>query len=86
MFRRWGNSPQAIGSMGMEVRYQVTGMDCSSCAIKIEDAVTQLPGVSAVEVNYKTQVLQVSLENDGGRAAVEEAVRSLGYSVEPATN
>jgi Cd2+/Zn2+-exporting ATPase len=65
-----------------ESRYQVTGMDCASCATKIDTAVRRLPGVSEVAVSVATGSLKVwhGEEFDGGR--VVRHVRSLGYGAE----
>ena len=32
-------------------------MDCSACAIKVENAPKRLPGVSDVNLNYRTDTL-----------------------------
>lgn len=66
----------------VSLRYLVEGMDCTSCALKIEDAVEQLGGAEDIQVNYKTQVLEFRLdEATTPRSAVEEQIRKLGYSV-----
>ena len=46
-------SPPAIGPQAL--RYKVKGMDCPTCAGKIETAVSRLPGVTDVRVNYSSQ-------------------------------
>ena len=42
--------------------WTVTGMDCGSCATKIKDAVTRLPGVSGVEVGIMSERLRLTLD------------------------
>ena len=65
------------------LRYLVEGMDCSGCALKIEDAVEQL-GAEDIQANYRTQVLELRLdEATTARTAVEEKIRGLGYGVAP---
>ena len=69
---------------GVELRYRVEGMDCTSCALKIEGAVEKLGGADEIEVNYKTQVLGLRLdETVTPRATVEDHIRQLGYGVTP---
>jgi Cd2+/Zn2+-exporting ATPase len=64
------------------LRYRVKGMDCPSCAAKIETAVTRLPGVGDVRVNYTAQVLDLVLDEGATpRAALEERIAGLGYGV-----
>ena len=42
--------------------WTVTGMDCGSCATKIKDAVTRLPGASGVEVGIMAERLRSALD------------------------
>ena len=66
------------------LRYRVKGMDCPSCAAKIETAVTRLPGAADVRVNYTSQVLDLSLDEDAtSRADLEGRITGLGYGVAP---
>ena len=64
--------------------WTVSGMDCGSCAGKIRNAVTRLPGVSGVEVGIMSERLRLTLdENKTGREQVEKTVRALGYGIKP---
>ncbi|MCO6416126.1 cadmium-translocating P-type ATPase [Siccirubricoccus sp. KC 17139] len=66
------------------LRYRVDGMDCPSCAAKIETAVGRVPGAEDIRVNYGTQILAFRLDEAATpRTAVEEQVRKLGYGVAP---
>jgi len=64
------------------VRFQVEGMDCPSCAAKIEQAVGQVPGVGGSRVNYSTGVLLVDATAAVDPAAVIRATAAVGH---PAT-
>jgi Cd2+/Zn2+-exporting ATPase len=60
--------------------WQVTGMDCASCAAKLEKAVARLPGVSDVRVSLMAERLSAVLEAGGSSAAqVEERIAALGF-------
>jgi hypothetical protein len=37
---------------GQTLNMRVEGMDCGACALKIENALKRLPGVSDINVNY----------------------------------
>ncbi|KGJ02491.1 ATPase [Paracoccus halophilus] len=64
--------------------WTVSGMDCGSCAGKIRNAVTRLPGVTGVEVGIMSERLRLTLdENKTGREQVEKTVRALGYGIKP---
>ncbi|MBI0539683.1 heavy-metal-associated domain-containing protein [Roseomonas sp. KE2513] len=78
------NRESTTSGTQVDLRYLVHGMDCTSCALKIEDAVEQLGGAEDIQVNYKTQVLELRLdEATTPRAAVEEKIQGLGYRVAP---
>lgn len=65
--------------------WQVTGMDCASCASKIRSAVERLPGVSDVRLSVMSETLSLSLASGGATAAeVERRVAGLGYALAPA--
>ncbi len=67
---------------GAVLRYRVEGMDCPSCAGKVETAVGRVEGARNVRVNFQTQVLAFRLDEAATpRAAVEARVRGLGYGV-----
>ncbi len=62
------------------LRYFVDGMDCASCARKIEDMVTRLPGAAAPKVNFTSQILTLELdESRTPRTKLESNIRTLGY-------
>jgi len=65
------------------IRYRVTGMDCPSCAQKIEGAVRALPGVQDVRVSIASSLMTLSLEEGPARTeAVERTVEGLGYRLQ----
>lgn len=65
-------------------RYRVAGMDCASCATKIETAVRRVRGISDVSVSVLAGTLTVQHEPDSDLGALEERVASLGYKISPA--
>jgi copper chaperone CopZ len=62
----------------------VTGMRCSSCIRRIDQALRALQGVGAVEVRLREQQVQVA--HDPARASVAAlvaALREQGYEAAP---
>ena len=47
-----------------KVRFRVEGMDCASCATKIETALRRVPGVTEVAVSVAGGTVTVSRDND----------------------
>lgn len=63
--------------------FMLEGMHCTSCALAIEQAVKQLPGVEDVVVNVTTEKLSVTyLAARLTSAEIIQAVRDAGYKAE----
>ncbi|WP_227736949.1 zinc/cadmium/mercury/lead-transporting ATPase [Yersinia proxima] len=60
--------------------WQVKGMDCPSCARKIENAVSNLVGIENVKVLFATEKLVVDARSDI-RPQVHQAVIQAGFSL-----
>jgi Cd2+/Zn2+-exporting ATPase len=60
-------------------RYKVGGMDCASCATKIDTAVRRMPGVEDVSVSVAAGTMTVSHNDSVDLGAVEKRVSGLGY-------
>nr|WP_319931742.1 zinc/cadmium/mercury/lead-transporting ATPase [Xenorhabdus sp. 12] len=58
----------------------IEGMDCPSCAGKIENAVKKLPEAKQVKVLFTTEKLVVDSDSDI-RASVEQAVKQAGFEI-----
>ncbi|MGI4952635.1 MAG: cation transporter, partial [Janthinobacterium lividum] len=64
------------------LRYRVGGMDCPSCAGKIETALRRLGGADGIRLNYHSQTLALRLDEAATpRETLEARIRSLGYEV-----
>ena len=64
----------------LSYRTRVEGMDCASCALKIETALGKVAGVSNIRVNYQTCILALDL--DAGKTSkdnIEDRLKRLGY-------
>lgn len=61
--------------------YRISGMDCSSCVKKIEDAARTVQGVHTVEASLATQMLRVTTSDLSNLSRVEAAVTSVGYKL-----
>lgn len=70
-------------SAAASIRYHVTGMDCSSCAAKVEGAARKVEGVADVKVSIASQIMALDVDDPRARLpAVEQAVTSLGYQLD----
>lgn len=63
--------------------YQITGMDCPSCAEKIQSAVAKLPGVEEARVSIASSKMLLKVDDVALRTPeVEAAVKGLGYQLD----
>jgi len=60
--------------------WKVTGMDCPSCAKKIENAVTGIPGVENARVLFATEKLVVDAQSDVS-LRIQDAVQQAGFNL-----
>ncbi|MDK2965765.1 heavy metal translocating P-type ATPase [Lacrimispora sp.] len=65
----------------MKKEYTLKGMDCASCATKIESVVKKLDGVSDASVNFVTSTLKVEVP-DEKQAALQQVGKAIS-KVEP---
>ena len=60
--------------------YQVTGMSCGHCETAVREDVSEVPGVTAVEVSAASGRLTVTTSGQVDDEAVLAAVDEAGYT------
>ncbi|MDR6188818.1 Cd2+/Zn2+-exporting ATPase [Agrobacterium pusense] len=74
------DTPQTAIENNNALTFSVGGMDCGSCAAKIETALSRLPGVVDVKVSVARERLNLSLaENKTPVEKIEDTLRKLGF-------
>ncbi|MBA8903497.1 MULTISPECIES: heavy metal translocating P-type ATPase [unclassified Phyllobacterium] len=68
-----------------QTRFRVEGMDCASCAAKIDTAVRRLPGVSDISVSVTAGTMTVKHDETADLTVLQKKVGGLGYKVSPLT-
>ena len=66
----------------MKNRFNLTDLDCASCAAKMEQAIKKLPGVRDASVSFLTQKLTLDADDARFDAIVQEVVK-VCKKVEP---
>ena len=66
----------------MKKRFNLTDLDCASCAAKMEQAIKKLPGVRDASVSFLTQKLTLDADDARIDAIVQEVVK-VCKKVEP---
>ena len=69
-----------------QTRYRIEGMDCASCASKIDTAVRRIDGVSDVAVSVTAGTMMVQHNAKSDLTALQKKVTGLGYSIAPLTS
>lgn len=69
----------------LKTRFRIEGMDCPSCAAKIETATRRMDGVAAVTVSVASTSMIVEHSPQTDLAVLMKQVTGLGYGVFPAT-
>jgi copper chaperone CopZ len=62
--------------------YTVVGMTCGHCVSAVTEEVTQVPGVTGVDVDLASGALTVTAEAAVDDGAVRAAVEEAGYAVD----
>lgn len=65
------------------MQYRIEGMDCASCVGKIETALTRMPGVSDIQLNFATEKLELTLAPDATTQIddIEKTIKRLGFGI-----
>lgn len=61
------------------VRFNVEGMACSSCAERVETAISTTPGVDSVKVDLAAKQAEVVFSGAPAADAVLAAIKNAGY-------
>ena len=59
----------------------VSGMSCGGCEQNVEDALSELPGVTGVTADSGADTVELTTESDVDTAAVHAAIEDAGYEV-----
>lgn len=62
-------------------RITVAGMTCGHCVAAVRDEISQLPGVSSVEVDLGSGAVDIRSTAELDREALAAAVDEAGYSI-----
>lgn len=66
----------------MKKRFNLTDLDCASCAAKMEQAIKKLPGVRDASVSFLTQKLTLDADDARFDEILQQAVK-ICKKVEP---
>jgi copper chaperone len=67
--------------IAMTTTYTVKGMTCGHCVSSVTEKVSEVPGVTGVEIDLATGLVTVAGEGPLDSAAIVAAVKEAGYEV-----
>ncbi|OEG61837.1 MAG: ATPase [Halanaerobium sp. MDAL1] len=65
-----------------EKEFELEGLNCSNCALKIEDQIKNLEGMEKVELNFATSTLKVAAE-ESRLEKIREELQQISDRIEP---
>ena len=72
-------------AQGEQHQWQILGMDCASCARKVETAVSRVSGVCSTRVVFATEKLLVELTPGVSPQGIVDAVHAAGFKLKQQT-
>lgn len=79
-------APKTLEAVGKRLSWQLEGMDCPSCAAKVERAVEQVSGVTAARVAFSTQRLIISATPELDSGQIKSTIEDAGFSIVEESN
>lgn len=70
--------------MSIKTNFTVEGMTCGHCEASVKEEVSEVPGVTAVEVDRANDAMTVVSDESIDQAKVIAAVEEAGYEARPA--
>jgi len=65
----------------MEIKFDITGLDCANCALELERSIKKVKGVSDCHINFIMETMVIII--DGDKDTVLNNVKKLIKNEEP---
>lgn len=66
-----------------EIKLYLQGLDCASCAMKVEERIQKMDGVKDASVNFSTLTMQASLIDGANISNMKENIKKAILEIEP---
>jgi copper chaperone CopZ len=77
------SSPTSLPAGGDTMVFDVEGMTCASCAVRVERVLSRQPGVDNASVNFAGGRARVRASANTDPADLRAAVQKIGYDIAP---
>ena len=66
---------QPAGNDLKKIKWTIEGLDCASCAMKVEDAVNKVEGVEYASLNFTTKALLFYIKKNADEKIIKEKIK-----------
>lgn len=74
--------PFKLGIQGQNLKFKISGMHCSSCAMNIDNNLEEIPGIISSQTNYaKGETEIIFAPGKSVKTLAKKAIEALGYEV-----
>jgi len=70
------------GERAMKKTFQLEELDCANCAAKMETAISNMPEVNSVSINFMAQKMVIDIDDDKFDATMKKVQKTIA-KVEP---
>ena len=64
-----------------ETTIKITGMSCSGCENRVQNALKNIDGVEEVEADHTTGIVKVAAKSEVSEDVIKEKITDLGFEV-----
>lgn len=68
------------------IKYRLDGLDCASCAAKIQESISNIDGVHSAEIIFATQKLNLEIDEEKKHGAILKEIKNIILHIEPDVN
>jgi Cu+-exporting ATPase len=65
----------------VNIDLKISGMTCQNCVRHVKEAISEVSGVTSVDVSLENASAKVSSDSDLDRGALKIAVQEAGYAI-----
>ena len=65
-----------------ETTIKITGMSCSGCENRVQNALKNIDGVEEVEADHTTGTVKITAKDEVSEDAIKEKITDLGFEIE----
>ena len=65
-----------------ETTIKITGMSCSGCENRVQNALKNIEGIEEVEADHTTGIVKITAKNDIPENAIQAKLADLGFEIE----